>query len=54
MRPGGGEAAKALARLLALKNDAEYRLMTISRANRALALRQARKLVGFAEKVLER
>ena len=54
VRPGGGEAAKALARLLALKNDAEYGLTTISRSNRELALRQARKLVALAEAVLAR
>jgi hypothetical protein len=54
VRPGGGEAAKALGRLLGLKNDAEYGLTTRSRANRELALRQARKLVRFAEKVLAR
>jgi hypothetical protein len=54
VRPGGGEAAKALGRLLALKNDAEYGLAAISRANRELALRQARKLLSFAEGVLER
>ena len=48
------QAGKALGRLLALKNDAEYGLATISRANRELALRQARKLVAFAEAVLER
>jgi hypothetical protein len=52
--PGGDEAAKALGRLLAIKNDAEYGLPTISRANRELALRQARKLVEFAESVLQR
>jgi hypothetical protein len=54
VRPGGGEPAKALGRLLALKNDAEYGLATLSRANRDLALRQARKMVAFAEKLVER
>ena len=52
--PGGDEAAKALARLLRLKNDAEYGLVPVSRANRELALRQARKLLAFAEDVLQR
>ena len=52
--PGGGEAANALSRLLAIKNDAEYGLAPISRAKRDLALRQARKLVEFAETALQR
>ena len=52
--PGGSEAAKALRRLLALKNNAEYGLTGISRAKREAALRQARKLVEFAEGVLRR
>jgi hypothetical protein len=52
--PGGDEAAKALGRLLAIKNDAEYGLATISRANRELALRQARKLIEFADAVVRR
>jgi hypothetical protein len=51
---GGGEAAKALGRLLAIKNDAEYGLTTVSRAKRELAIRQARKLVDFARPVVER
>src|SRR5215213_4899915 len=51
---GGGEAAKALGRLLAIKNDAEYGLKTVSRANRELAIRQARKLLKFAEAVVDR
>jgi hypothetical protein len=52
--PGGDEAANALARLLAIKNDADYGLTTMSRAKRETALRQARKLVEFAEAVLQR
>jgi hypothetical protein len=52
--PGGSEAANALRRLLALKNNAEYGLTSLSRANREAALRQARKLVEFAEAVLRR
>jgi hypothetical protein len=52
--PGGDEAANVLGRLLAIKNDAEYGLTTISRAKRELALRQARKLVEFPEAVLQR
>jgi hypothetical protein len=50
--PGGKDAANALSRLLGLKNDAEYGLTKLSAANRDAALRQARKLVGWAETVL--
>jgi hypothetical protein len=52
--PGGTDAANALGRLLALKNDAEYGLSSISQTKRESALRQARKLVEFAEAVLQR
>jgi len=52
--PGGKDASKALGRLLAIKNDAEYGLSVVSRANRELALRQARKLVEFADAVIRR
>jgi hypothetical protein len=54
VQPGGEDAAKALGRLLGLKNDAEYGLATVSRANRELALRQAKKLVQFAAAVVDR
>ena len=54
VHPGGEDAAKALGRLLGLKNDAEYGLATVSRANRELALRQANKLVEFAAAVVDR
>jgi hypothetical protein len=52
--PGGDEAANALSRLLAIKNDAEYGLAPISRTKRDVALRQARKLVEFAATILQR
>ena len=52
--PGGDDAANALGRLLAVKNDAEYGLTNVSRAAREQALRQARKLVEFAEAHLRR
>ena len=52
--PGGDEAANALGRLLAVKNDAEYGLTNVSRAARERALRQARKLVEFADTHLRR
>src|SRR5687767_4673403 len=41
--PGGEEAANALRRLLAIKNDAEYGLAILSRSKRETALRQARR-----------
>ena len=52
--PGGTEAASALGRLLAIKNDAEYGLAPVSRTRRDVALRQARKLIEFAEAVVRR
>jgi hypothetical protein len=54
VQPGGDDAAKALGRLLTLKTDAEYGLTAVSRANRDLAIRQARKLVEFAAAVVSR
>lgn len=54
VRPGGQEASAALRRLLALKNDAEYGLKSLSSANRDTALRQARKLIEFAEAAVSR
>jgi hypothetical protein len=41
--PGGDDAANALRRLLAVKNDAEYGLAVFSWAKRDLGLRQARQ-----------
>jgi hypothetical protein len=52
--PEGGEAANALGRLLAIKNDAEYGLSPVSRTKRETAIRQARNLVEFAEAVFQR
>ena len=52
--PGGRDAANALGRLLALKNDAEYGLSVISQTKRETALRQAHKLVEFAAAVVQR
>ena len=54
VQPGGEDAAKALARQLRLKNDAEYGLTTVSRANRELAIRQAKRLLAFATAVVDR
>ena len=44
----------ALRRLLSLKNDAQYGLISVSTKSRNSALRQARKLVDFAEQVVAR
>jgi hypothetical protein len=52
VEPDGRDAANALNRLLALKNDAEYGLKKLSPSNRDVALRQARKLVEWADKLL--
>jgi hypothetical protein len=52
--PEGDEAANALGRLLAIKNDAEYGLSPVSRTKRETAIRQARNLVEFAEAVFQR
>lgn len=50
--PEGPEAAKALRRALAVKSKAQYGLTSISGADRDTALRQARRLIGIAEKVI--
>lgn len=47
--PHGEEAATALRRALAIKNKAQYGFTTISGADRDTAMRQARKLIEFAE-----
>lgn len=50
--PDGREAAKALQRALGVKSKAQYSLTSISGADRDTALRQARKLIGIAEKLV--
>jgi hypothetical protein len=52
--PGGDDAAKALARLLAIKDKANYGIANVSRTQLDGALKQATKLVGFAEIVMRR
>jgi hypothetical protein len=52
--PGGPDAAKRLERLLGLKDQAQYGLGDITGQKLSTALRQARALVEFAEKVLGR
>lgn len=52
--PGGKQAAKALNRLLSLKDEAHYGLFDVSGQDLKSALRQASDLVEFAEDVLRR
>jgi hypothetical protein len=50
--PGvGDEMAKALRRLLNLKDDAHYGMLYVSNQNTVAALRNARRLVELAEQV---
>ena len=51
---GSTDAVVALRRLLGMKNDAQYGLIAITAGKRNSALRQARKLVEFAEQVSRR
>jgi len=51
---GSADAVVALRRLLSLKSDAQYGLISVSATRRNTALRQARKLVKFAEQVTAR
>jgi hypothetical protein len=52
--PGGLEAAKALRRLLSLKDEAHYGLADVGGQDFRAAIRQATALVAFAEAVLSR
>lgn len=52
--PGGADAAKQLARLLGLKDQAQYGFEDIADQKLMTARRQARALVVFAESVLGR
>ena len=54
VRPGGGEAAKALRRLIDLKDKAQYGIIHVSRADLKVAMKQAEKLVAFADTILRR
>lgn len=54
IEPGGKAAAKSLARLLSLKDAAQYGVTRISESNRKTAIRQAEALIAFAAGVLER
>jgi hypothetical protein len=52
--PGGKKAAKALGRLLSLKDEAHYGLFDVGGQQLKSALRQASDLVEFAETTLRR
>lgn len=54
VEPGGKQAAKALNRLLNLKDEAHYGLFDIGGQDLKSALRQANDLIGFAERTLRR
>jgi hypothetical protein len=54
VEPAGRDAAKALRRLLALRDAAHYGFFDVSGADLKTALRQARALVDFGAAVLVR
>jgi hypothetical protein len=51
---GSSDAATALRRLLGLKNDGHYGLISVGTSKRNASLRQAKKVVEFAEDVVAR
>jgi hypothetical protein len=53
VEPGGRQAAKSLNRLLNLKDEAHHGLFDIGGQDLKTALRQARDLTKFAERVLQ-
>jgi hypothetical protein len=54
VEPGGSDAAKALRRVLSLKDEAHYGLIDAGGSDLKAALRQAQTLVDFAAEVLVR
>jgi hypothetical protein len=52
--PGGAQAAKAVRRLLSLKDEAHYGLFDVGGRDLQAALRQAKTLVDFAGAVIQR
>lgn len=52
--PGGARAAKALRRLLSLKDEAHYGLFDVSGQDLQAALRQTKALLEFADEVVQR
>jgi hypothetical protein len=54
IEPGGAEAANQLRRLINLKDQAHYGLFDVSGSDLQRAIRQAKRLVDFADQVLQR
>lgn len=54
VEPGGAKAAKALRRLLSLKDEAQYGFFDIGGRDLQAALRQAKTLVDFAAAAVRR
>lgn len=52
--PGGAEAATWLRRLIDLKDTAQYGILYVSRDDLKVAMRQAERLVDFANEVIRR
>jgi hypothetical protein len=54
VHPGGEQAAKDFERLIAVKDKAHYGFVHVASSDLKAAIRQAGKLVKFAEAVVER
>lgn len=54
IEPGGADAANQLRRLINLKDQAQYGLFDVSGGDLQGAIRQAKRLVDFADQVLQR
>lgn len=54
VEPGGGDAANALRRLLSLKDEAHYGFFDVGGQDLKASIRQAERLVGFAEAAIRR
>jgi hypothetical protein len=54
VEPGGADAATRLERLLAIKDESQYGFGGVGRDKHESALRQARAMVDFAQRTLER
>lgn len=52
--PGGAEAATWLRRLIDLKDTVQYGIIYVSRDDLKVAMRQAERLVAFANEVIRR
>jgi hypothetical protein len=52
--PGGAGAARQLARLLSVKDQAQYGFEDVSGQKLVAALRQAQALLAFAQNIVER